>query len=111
RHRVNSLVGNLQTKIWHANSDPETNNHAAEVIGRSWQQRRGKSQSLGGESLNFGESQQESFDFDVTPQTFTRLPKGGPENGYNVGAIVFQNGRTWSGRDTYLFATFNQLKP
>ncbi|MRS63112.1 TraM recognition domain-containing protein, partial [Larkinella terrae] len=41
RHRVNSLVGNLQTKIWHANSDPETNNHAAEVIGRSWQQRRG----------------------------------------------------------------------
>lgn len=108
RDRVNSLVGNLQTKIWHANSDPETNTHAAEVIGRSWQIRRGESQSLGGQTLNIGESQQESFDYDVTPQTFTRLAKGGTQHGYQVGGIVFQNGRVWSNRNTFLYATFNQ---
>ncbi len=110
RHRVNSLVGNLQTKIWHANSESETNSHAAEIIGRSWQERHGSSQSLGVDSFNFGQSQQDSFEFDVTPQTFTRLSKGGPKNDHNVQAIIFQNGRTWSGNDTYLLANFNQLK-
>lgn len=111
RHRVNSLVGNLQTKIWHANSDPDTNNHAAEVIGRSWHIRQGQSQSVGGESLSVGESQNESFDFDVPPQTFTKLWKGGPENGHKVVAVIFQNGRTWSNNRTYLLSTFNQLAP
>jgi len=111
RDRVNSLVGNLQTKIWHANSDPETNNHAAEVIGKSWQVRRGMSQSFGNESFNMGDSSQESFDFDVTPQTFTKLPKGGPENGFQVGGVVFQNGRIWSQDKTFLFTSFNQKAP
>lgn len=97
RDRVNSLIGNLQTKIWHANSDPETNTHAAEVIGRSWQTRSGESQSIGGQSISLGESRSESLDFDVIPQTFTRLSKGGPENGNTVSGIVFQNGRTWGG--------------
>jgi hypothetical protein len=108
RHRVNSLVGNLQTKIWHANSDPETNNHASEVIGKSWQTRQGQSQNLGGQSPNFGMSQNESFDYDVSPQTFTRLPKGGASSQYLVGGVVFQNGRTWNDNNTYLYATFNQ---
>lgn len=111
RHRVNSLVGNLQTKIWHANSDPETNTHAADVIGRSWHVRRGESQSFGGQTLNLGESQQESFDYDVSPQIFTRLLKGGPENAHTVVGVLFQNGRTWSNKRTYLISTFNQLKP
>ena len=39
KYRVDSLVANLQTKIFHANSDPETNKQAAEIIGRSWQSR------------------------------------------------------------------------
>lgn len=106
--RVDSLVGNLQTKIWHANSDPATNNFAAEVIGKSWQTRQGKSQSLGGQTLNLGKSVSESFDYDCPPQLFTRLPKGGPENQYQVGGIVFQSGRAWGGLDTFLYATFNQ---
>ncbi|GAB2517042.1 type IV secretory system conjugative DNA transfer family protein [Spirosoma aerophilum] len=108
RDRVNSLIGNLQTKIWHANSDPETNTHAAEVIGRSWQTRSGESQSIGGQSISLGESKQESFDFDVIPQTFTRLLKGGPENGNTVFGIVFQNGRKWEKNHMYLLTAFKQ---
>nr|WP_293845953.1 TraM recognition domain-containing protein [uncultured Arsenicibacter sp.] len=111
RHRVNSLVGNLQTKIWHANSDPETNTHAADVIGRSWHVRRGESQSFGGQTLNLGESQQESFDYDVSPQIFTRLLKGGPENAHTVVGALSQTGRTSSPKRPYLISTFNQLKP
>lgn len=109
RHRVDSLVGNLQTKIFHANSDPATNQFASEVIGKSWKARRSSSQSVGGSTFSLGDSKQESFDDDVPPQTFTRLAKGGPENGYFVDAVVFQNGRVWSAGETYLFANFYQL--
>lgn len=108
KHRVDSLVGNLQTKIWHANSDPETNTHAAETIGKSWQIRRSSSQSIGMDSVNIGGSQQESFDYDVPPQLFTMLKKGGPANHAEVQAVVFQNGRIWSNGLTYLFVTINQ---
>lgn len=109
KHRVDSLVGNLQTKIWHANSDPETNNHAAETIGKSWQIRQSSGQSYGGgDSLNISSSSQESFDYDVIPQRFTWLRKGGPFNDFEVDAVIFQNGRIWSNSKTYLLTTFNQ---
>jgi len=107
--RTHSLVGNLQTKIFHANSDPETNTYASEVIGRSWHDHQGKSQSLGDSSFSMGQSSNESFDYDVPPQVFTRLPKGGPHYNKTVGAIVFQNGRTWANDKTYLYANFKQI--
>lgn len=110
RHRVNSLVGNLQTKIFHANSDPETNTYAAEVIGKSWNVRMGESDTVGMDSVSFGSSKQQSFDYDLAPQNFTKLPKGGPENNYIVGGAVFQNGRTWDNDKTFLLAQFDQLK-
>ena len=108
KHRVDSLVGNLQTKIWHANSDPETNTHAAETIGKSWQVRRSEGISFGGENVGMSESQQESYDYDVIPQTFTKLRKGGPHNHLEVDGIIFQNGRTWSNSKTHLFTIFKQ---
>jgi hypothetical protein len=111
KYRVDSLVGNLQTKIWHANSDPETNNHAAETIGKSWQIRKGESQSYGSGAGNISESVQESYDYDVIPQTFTRLRKGGEPNNFEVQAVVFQNGRIWSDQKTRLYASFNQKAP
>jgi len=107
RHRVNSLVGNLQTKIWHANSDPETNTHAADTIGKSWQTRQTTGQSIG-ENVSLSGSSQESFDYDVIPQEFTHLKKGGPHNDFEVEAIIFQNGRIWNSGHTHLYTTFNQ---
>lgn len=108
KHRVDSLVGNLQTKIWHANSDPETNNHAAETIGKSWQKRMTEGTNVGGKDVGISESSQESFDYDVIPQTFTYLSKGGPDNAFKVQAVIFQNGRVWHNGKTSLFVTFNQ---
>lgn len=110
KYRVDSLVGNLQTKIWHANSDPETNKTAAETVGKRWQSRQSKGFNVGGENVGVSQSVQESFDYDVSPQTFTRLRKGGPFNDYNVDAILFQNGRIWSNEKTFLPTIFNQLK-
>ena len=109
KYRVDSLVGNLQTKIWHANSDPETNTHAADTIGKSWQTRRSEGMNYGSEGgAGMSESVQESYDYDVIPQAFTRLRKGGEPNDFEVQAIIFQNGRTWSNGRTHLNSSFNQ---
>lgn len=109
KHRVDSLVGNLQTKIWHANSDPETNNHAADTIGKSWQEKVGMSVNAGADTFSAGESVSQQYEYDVIPQAFSRLRKGGPLNDFEVQAYVYQNGRVWSNGKTYLPATFNQL--
>jgi len=109
KSRVDSLVGNLQTKIWHANSDPETNKHAAETIGRSWHKKKGSSFNVGGDNLSSGGSVTQSFDFDVIPQEFTRLRKGSPVNDFLVDAIIYQNGRQWSNGKTFLPAVFHQI--
>lgn len=109
KYRVDSLVGNLQTKIFHANSDPTTNEFASNVIGKSWQQRDNMGTSIGGQSFNISQGQSESYDYDVIPQEFTRLRKGGIANGKIVEGVVFQNGRIWeSNEKTYLFTTFKQ---
>lgn len=58
--------------------------------------------------MNLSQSVNESFDYDVIPQTFTKLAKGGAMNGRQVEGIVFQNGRIWNNENTYLKAIFNQ---
>lgn len=108
KYRVDSLIGNLQTKIYRANSDPMTNEHAADTIGKSWQLRKTSGESFGVDYFNVNSGSNESFDYDVPPQSFTRLRKGGGQNNRIVDAIIFQNGRTWRNDKTYLFAQFNQ---
>lgn len=108
RHKVDSLVGNLQTKIWHANSDPVTNEYAAKVIGQSWQLHKTANESFGVGNFNVSTNRNESFDYDVTPQAFTKLKKGGTDNQRIVEAIIFQNGRIWQNQKTHSLARFKQ---
>ena len=109
KYRVDSLVGNLQTKIWHANADPMTNENAAEIIGKSWHKRKSTGESFGESSFNLSSGEQESFDYDVPPQTFTKLKKGGRLNNNIVEAVVFQNGRLWKNNKTHLLSQFKQF--
>jgi hypothetical protein len=110
KYRVDSLIGNLQTKIWHANSDPTTNEHASETIGKSWQIRQTSGESYGEGYFNVSSGNSESFDYDVPPQSFTKLKKGGAAHNHTVEAVVFQNGRIWNNEKTHLFAQFEQWK-
>jgi hypothetical protein len=109
KYKVDSLMGNLQTKIWHANSDPMTNENAAETIGKSWQERHSSGQSFGNETFNMSAGKSESFDYDVPPQAFTKLRKGGKRNSHIVDAIIFQNGRIWHNNKTHLAIQFKQF--
>ncbi len=95
---THSLMGNLQTKFFHANGDPMTNNWAADLFSKSWQFRGSTSVGTAQEktvSKNYAAS--DSLDFEVLPGEFTTLRKGGPSNNNTVEAIAFQGGRIWNG--------------
>jgi NAD(P)-dependent dehydrogenase (short-subunit alcohol dehydrogenase family) len=101
---TDSLLGNMGTKIFHANSDGETNRFAAELVGKRLQSLRN---SGSGSSLSFGSQstigssahrgRSEHMDLEIQPMEFSTLSKGGADNGHASDALVFQNGRLWSG--------------
>ncbi len=102
RAMADSLLGNMGTKIFHANSDRDTNQLGADLVGKRLQALRnfgtGASLSLGaqpsaGSSASRGSS--ESVDYEVQPTEFSALRKGGAENRYAAEALVYQNGRLW----------------
>jgi hypothetical protein len=103
RAMTDSLLGNMGTKIFHANSDRETNQLASDLVGKRLQSLRsfgsGSSLSLGGQA-SFGAStnrgRSESMDLEIQPMELSMLRKGGPENAHASDALVFQNGRLWT---------------
>jgi hypothetical protein len=112
RPKVDSLLGNLQTKIFHQNGDAVTNRWGAEAIGRRLQYRYGSSVSHSvsaqGYSSSTTESEQQVIELDLEPSAFTTLLKGGPQSHNVVEGVVFQSGRVWSNGRTWLRTLFPQ---
>ncbi|MCX7420883.1 MAG: type IV secretion system DNA-binding domain-containing protein, partial [Planctomycetia bacterium] len=85
---IHSLLGYLQTKLFHQQADIKTNQYAAELIGRSRQFLvNANSSRLPGGFISslFGQSPSQStagvtetFEWEVQPSTFATLRKGGP---------------------------------
>ncbi len=101
---TDALLGNMGTRIFHANSDRETNQLAADLVGKRIQSLRssgtGASLSLGGQASvgsSSSRGRSESMDYEIQPMEFSTLSKGGVENGLTSEALVFQNGRLWEG--------------
>lgn len=123
RSEAASLWANLNTKVFHANGDPVTNEWGSSLIGKSrqflangnsnysademWAKRNGA--TLFGPAASSTTGFSEAFEFELQPSEFTRLRTGGPDNGWCVDGIVFQNGRVFrhSGK-THLRVTFSQ---
>lgn len=112
RPKVDSLLGNLQTKIFHQNSDTVTNQWAAELIGRKLQYRlsSGSSETYGGgkPSRTTTEGEQQVIDLELQPREFTLLWKGGTEYKCLTRAVIFQGGRIWANGKTWKHVVFNQ---
>jgi hypothetical protein len=97
-----SFLGNLQTKIAHANGDPTTNQWIADSIGRTRQVQVSGSMSEGGTGRggsNFGQTAGGNlvFEYQVQPTEFTTLATGGPDHNFETEAVIFQGGRSWEG--------------
>lgn len=107
---ADALLGNFQTKIFHANADAETNRYASELIGKHWTTRGniGTSSGKPGDAT-FSAGASESLEYKIEPSTFTTLAKGGPTFGYLVQGMIFQGGRQWTAtNDTYREVKFRQ---
>lgn len=123
KSEVDAFLGNLQTKIFHANGEPSTNNWASESIGRTRQVQLygGLSEGVGargGAGVNQSAGGSLVFEYLVQPQQFTTLRTGGKEAEFQVECFVFQGGRTWlthsNGKPSlqnYIRHSFKQLYP
>ena len=93
-HRVDALLGNLNTKIFHRNSDQKTNNWAAELFAKSWQSQHSFSTNQGQDQQgSHGSSHSKALEYEVLQQEFSRLRVGGPASDYLVDSIIYQGGR------------------
>lgn len=101
--RADSLLGNLSTKIYHANNDAVTNEWAARTIGKAF---------LNVSSINVGKGQttgmSQQLQFQVEPREFTTLRSGGKANNLEVDGVVTIAGRKWSNGRNFLNAVFIQ---
>jgi hypothetical protein len=111
RHRVDAFLGNMGTKIFHANGDPETNRWASDTISEEMQTRLNvhgtveQGPGRGGGSEAPGRK--------VLPSEFTTLKKGGPGNGFITDCIVYQTGASFraNGGQPWLRTSFAQQIP
>ena len=104
---VDSLLGNMATKVFHNNSCAVTNQYAADLFAREWQTTH--STTVSGE--NFSSTQQKQLEYSVLPREFSLLATGGPSNDFQVEGIVYRGGRVFncSGRNA-LVAIFSQTQ-
>lgn len=118
RPAVESLLGNLGTKIFHMNIEEQTNLYAANLIGKTWQVRSNRSvteqpartmaEGLA-PKLSVSTGVTESEEYQVPPIAFAQLLTGGPNNKRRVGAIICKGGRQFRGSGShYLISTFQQ---
>jgi hypothetical protein len=108
--RVDSLMGNLSTKIFHANSDAETNEYASRLIGSDLMLLSNVSTQQGYTELGFSTTEGLSSQFlpQVQPRKFTILKTGGKGHDNKVQAIILVSGREWSDGKNYFNVTFTQ---
>ncbi|MCB9352236.1 MAG: TraM recognition domain-containing protein [Lewinellaceae bacterium] len=103
RPKVDSLLGNLGTKIFHSNNDAVTNEWASRTIGKAFMNVSG---------ISVGKNQSSSLNqqlhYLVEPREFTVLASGGQENEFKVEAIVTVAGKEWSDGSNFRKAIFKQ---
>jgi hypothetical protein len=90
--KVQAFLGNLQTKIFHSNSDVVTNKYASQLIAQTFTNRQNTSQN-GSNSQSY--STQRVLEDQVLPKEFAELKNGGETNQNRVEAIMYQTGRKW----------------
>lgn len=132
---TDSLLGNFNTKIFHANNDSVTNIWAADLIGKNWQFRNSFASSVSssqnnpakqnifslkslfqssgtGTSTNVNRSKNEVLEYQIIPLAFCRLAKGGitgdPATDRTVEGIFTQSGRILKTGTNYQMLQFFQ---
>ncbi|RAJ89904.1 TraM-binding TraD/TraG-like protein [Larkinella arboricola] len=108
--KVDSLLGNLSTKIFHGNNDAVTNEWASRLIGQTIIALEGGSQQKTMFDINttYGKSFSKQLMHQILPVEFTNLASGGEYFNYFVEAFITTRGITWSDNNNFWKATFEQ---
>ena len=103
KHKVDALLGLLAVKIFHNNSDPVTNQYAADYLDKRF---KGVGGVSAGQYSNINLNQQ--LHYQVSPYEFTILKTGGALNNYQAEAVIAVAGKVWSDGKNYKKTFFNQ---
>ncbi|MGE6221068.1 TraM recognition domain-containing protein [Nubsella zeaxanthinifaciens] len=115
--KVKSFIGTLGTKIFHANSDQDTNNYSSSIIGKAYYKKNSGGSSVGGEgNMSFSTNDSEELQDIYQPNEFVGLKNGGEINNQVVSAIIqiqgtplFKNNEKSEFYDNYSLVNFKQL--
>lgn len=106
KEQTDSLLGNLSSKIFHANNDYVTNEWASNTIAKTFQLISSYQTQMTQDATSGGAAQQ--LHHQVLPVDFTMLRTGGAQHNLQVDSILTIAGRTWQGGKNYLRLTFDQ---
>lgn len=107
KDRINSLLGNLGTKLFYANSDVETNRYASDLIGQGYYREVSKSFTISG-SYSSSESEAPKLRKMVRPEEFVQLKTGGEKNNRHVEAYMIVQGNGFLNGLNFRKVTFIQ---
>jgi hypothetical protein len=117
--KVHTLLGNLQTRICHQQTDIRTVQYMQELIGRSRQFVMNGSTSrdadwlsplFGGSSGGASAGFSEQYEFELQAGDLNSLAKGGPPH-WMTEAIVYQGGKRFANGRTWMPVSFSQRRP
>lgn len=87
KHLVDSFLGTLATKIFHANADIETNRYSSDLIGDVAFEETSMTGSMQGQ-YNLSRTRSLRIDKAVRPEIFLQLKTGSPKNNYQVECYI-----------------------
>jgi hypothetical protein len=107
KHRAMSVLGNLNTKVFLANTDTATMEYFSELSGKHFKMLTGGSQVQQQQQLQqldmlgVGDGYHMNFHQTLTPRklgsALSNLKTGGEEHGFVVTGYLHQSGRRWNG--------------
>ncbi len=97
---VDSLLGNLATKIFHNNNDHVTNEWASNTIEKDYR----NVQTTSDTKVSISKEYQYQF----LPKNFTLLKTGGERNDRKIHAVITVADKKWSNDKNFVIASFQQ---
>jgi len=111
KHKIDTLLGNHATKIFHRNGDPTTNEWASKIIAKETTYKHSISTSgsiHAAVGVNSQTSVTEVEEDSCAPKEFIGLKNGGKKNNCIVEGILFQSGRLWLKDQRWTVRRFRQ---
>ena len=105
--KVKSFLGTLNTKIFHANSDVNTNEYASSLIGQEYRDDVSRSVSMAAE---YSSSKSVSIRLEpmVRPEEFSKLKTGGKLNSHKSEAFIHVQGKIMTDKNNFMKVSFDQ---